>query len=107
MDCSYPLFISKLLLSFDDVENIKAERTQLQRTEKLLNILLTKDPKLAFETIYYYVTDRCYQPSLGAELRNTLKSEKASQNNLDCNSKFQAIRNFLNSYNNFLFLNFK
>jgi hypothetical protein len=72
----FPLFRSKFLLTCDEVESIESKRVTSRMTQKLLDILMTKDVKLAFETIYEFVSQRSYQGWLGQALRASLKEAK-------------------------------
>ena len=52
-------------------------------TQKLLDILMVKDVKLAFETIYDFVINRSYQAGLAKQLRLALKETRDEADVLD------------------------
>ena len=72
----FPIFRSKFLLNADDVEEIEIKKTESKMTQKLIDILMKKDVKVAFETIFEYVTERCYQGNLAKTLREAYKEAK-------------------------------
>jgi hypothetical protein len=59
VDYCYPFFRSVSLISIEDQEEIKAERTSSQKTNKLLEIIMTKDVQLAFNTLKRYIREKC------------------------------------------------
>lgn len=59
VDYCYPFFRSVSLISIEDQEEIKAERTSSQRTHKLIEIIMTKDVKLAFNSLKKFIKEKC------------------------------------------------
>ena len=58
IDHSYPFFRSKNLINQEDQEDIRSKSTTSKRTSCFLDILLTKDIKLAFDSLIKFIKDR-------------------------------------------------
>ena len=54
---SYPFFRSRNLISQEDQDDIKSEKTSSKRTLCFLNILLKKDIEFAFNSLIEYIKE--------------------------------------------------